>query len=114
MAGYSDEANEIYLEVKADIFMQSLRTPSQSAKFVRIKLTGKAGPCLSVEAELVNFEGIFFVNLSQAWNNTFLSVCFFSLAISSSELSKDIIWRPGHDRASILVVRMHPRGGCVL
>ncbi|OWA53833.1 putative Checkpoint protein HUS1 [Hypsibius exemplaris] len=52
MSGYSEDANEIYLDVKAEILMQSLKVPSDCAKFVKIKLTNKNGHCMSVEAEM--------------------------------------------------------------
>ncbi|GAV04734.1 hypothetical protein RvY_14967 [Ramazzottius varieornatus] len=52
MTGYASDANEIYLELKVDTLIQSLKIPSQKAKCLKIKLTNKAGPSLTVEAEL--------------------------------------------------------------
>jgi hypothetical protein len=56
MSGYDpdrQDTNEIYVEIKAGILMQSLKIPSINAKFVKIRLINKAGPCMSIEAELV-------------------------------------------------------------
>ncbi|ELU00492.1 hypothetical protein CAPTEDRAFT_167069 [Capitella teleta] len=49
--GVSAEANEIYLEVNPDLMVRALRT-AQNAKSVKIKLTKKHMPCLTLEVEL--------------------------------------------------------------
>ncbi|CAL1543030.1 unnamed protein product [Lymnaea stagnalis] len=51
MEGVSQEANEIYLEIVPDLILRSLKT-AQSAKWVKIKLTKKHTPCLTLEIDL--------------------------------------------------------------
>ena len=53
MDGVSAEANEIYLELIPDNLLKSLKT-AQSAKSLKIKLTKKHVPCLTLEVELVH------------------------------------------------------------
>ena len=52
MEGVSQEDNEIYLELIPENFLRALKT-AQNAKWVKIKLTKKHSPCLTVEVELV-------------------------------------------------------------
>lgn len=54
MDGVSPEANEIYLEITPDLLVRTLKT-AQSAKSVKIKLTKKHSPCLTLEIELVHY-----------------------------------------------------------
>lgn len=51
MEGVSEEDNEIYLELSPENLMKALKT-TQSAKWVKIKLTKKHSPCLTVEVDL--------------------------------------------------------------
>ncbi|KAK3783866.1 hypothetical protein RRG08_001898 [Elysia crispata] len=51
MEGVSAESNEIYLEVAPDLLVRSLRT-AHSAKWVKVKLTKKNFPCLTIEVDL--------------------------------------------------------------
>ena len=52
MEGVSSEDNEICLEVSPENLSRALKTV-QSAKSVKVKLTKKHCPCLTVAAELV-------------------------------------------------------------
>lgn len=52
MDGVSEEHNEIFLELIPDNLVRSLKT-AQNAKSVKIKLTKKHVPCLTLEVELV-------------------------------------------------------------
>lgn len=52
MEGVSSEDNEICLEVAPENLSRALKSV-QSAKFVKVKLTKKHCPCLTVTAELV-------------------------------------------------------------
>lgn len=52
MEGVSSEDNEICLEVMPENLSRALKTV-QSAKTVKIKLTKKHCPCLTITAELV-------------------------------------------------------------
>lgn len=62
MEGVSQEDNEIYLEMYPDLVLRSLKT-AQSAKWVKIKLTKKHTPCLTIEVDLVrNSRSFFFFN----------------------------------------------------
>jgi len=51
MEGVSSEANEIYLEVSPDLLLRSLRT-AHAAKWLKLKLTKKHTPCLTMEIDL--------------------------------------------------------------
>eukprot|EP00064_Thunnus_orientalis_P026256 superscaffoldBa00016024_g26750 len=51
MEGVSSEANEICLEVTPENLSRALKTV-QSAKAVKVKLTKKHCPCLTIAAEL--------------------------------------------------------------
>ncbi|KAH9515175.1 DNA damage checkpoint control protein [Bulinus truncatus] len=51
MEGLSTEANEIYLEVTPDLVLRALKT-AHAAKWMKIKLTKKTNPCLTVEIDL--------------------------------------------------------------
>lgn len=51
MVGVSDESNEIYLELSTDNLVQALKS-STTAKTLKIKLTKKHAPCLTLENEL--------------------------------------------------------------
>lgn len=55
MEGVSSEDNEICLEVAPDNLFRALKT-IQNAKSVKVKLTNKHCPCLSIAAELVGLE----------------------------------------------------------
>lgn len=52
MEGLSEEYNEIYLEFQVDNLMTAYRS-AQAAKSVKLKLTKKHVPCLTLEVELV-------------------------------------------------------------
>lgn len=62
MEGVSQEQNEIYLELVPENVSRALKT-AQNAKAVKIKLTNKHCPCLTVAVELVSkltcFQGIY-------------------------------------------------------
>lgn len=51
MEGVSAEANEIYLEMAPENLVKALRT-GQMAKWIKIKLTKKHTPCITVEVDL--------------------------------------------------------------
>ncbi|XP_060079892.1 checkpoint protein HUS1-like [Ylistrum balloti] len=51
MEGVSEEDNEIFLELAPENLMKALKT-AQSAKWLKIKLTKKHTPCLTVEVDL--------------------------------------------------------------
>lgn len=53
MEGVAAEHNEIYLELVPENLSRALKT-AQNAKAVKIKLTNKHCPCLSVAVELVS------------------------------------------------------------
>ncbi|XP_040289192.1 checkpoint protein HUS1 isoform X2 [Bufo gargarizans] len=53
MEGVSAEQNDIYLELATENFSRALKT-AQNAKAVKIKLTNKHCPCLTVAVELVS------------------------------------------------------------
>ncbi|XP_042304804.1 checkpoint protein HUS1 isoform X4 [Sceloporus undulatus] len=53
MEGAAAEDNEIYLELTPENFSRALKT-AQNAKAVKIKLTNKQCPCLTVAVELVS------------------------------------------------------------
>lgn len=55
MEGFSSEDNEICLEVSPENLSRALRT-TQNAKAVKVKLTKKHCPCLTITAELVSLE----------------------------------------------------------
>lgn len=50
MQGMSAEANEIYLELCPENLLRALKT-AQSARWIKLKLTSKHTPCLTVEIE---------------------------------------------------------------
>ena len=52
MNGVSEEQNEIYLEFDPSMLARSLGSLRMTAKSVKIKLTNKRQPCLSLEIEL--------------------------------------------------------------
>lgn len=54
MEGLSEEHNEIYLEFQVDNLVTAYRS-AQAAKSVKLKLTKKHVPCLTLEVELVMF-----------------------------------------------------------
>ncbi|XP_071103105.1 checkpoint protein HUS1-like [Haliotis cracherodii] len=51
MDGLSADANEIYLELTPENLLRAMKT-AQTAKWVKIKLTKKHSPCLTVEVDL--------------------------------------------------------------
>ncbi|XP_003222273.1 checkpoint protein HUS1 isoform X3 [Anolis carolinensis] len=53
MEGVAAEDNEIYLELTSENFSRALKT-AQNAKAVKVKLTNKQCPCLTVAVELVS------------------------------------------------------------
>lgn len=55
MEGFSSEDNEICLEVVPENLSRALKT-AQNAKAVKVKLTKKLCPCLTITAELVSLE----------------------------------------------------------
>lgn len=52
MTGVTEEQNEIYLEFDATMLARSLGSLRMTAKSVKMKLTNKRQPCLSLEIEL--------------------------------------------------------------
>lgn len=52
MSGVSEEQNEIYLECESVMLARSLGSFRLTAKSVKIKLTNKIQPCLTIEIEL--------------------------------------------------------------
>ena len=52
MNGVSEEQNEIYLEFDPTMLAKSLGSLRMTAKSVKIKLTNKRQPCLTIEIEL--------------------------------------------------------------
>lgn len=52
LEGVSEDANEICLEINPENLSRALKT-AQNAKSVKIKLTKKHCPCLTLAAELV-------------------------------------------------------------
>lgn len=58
MEGVAAEHNEIYLELTPENLSRALKT-AQNAKTVKIKLTNKHCPCLTVAVELVRAEVLF-------------------------------------------------------
>lgn len=52
MNGVSEEQNEIYLDLDAVMFARSVGSLRMIAKSVKIKLTNKRQPCLTIEIEL--------------------------------------------------------------
>ncbi|KAK2583944.1 hypothetical protein KPH14_001203 [Odynerus spinipes] len=52
MSGVSEEQNEIYLECESAMLARSLGSFRSTAKSVKIKLTNKIQPCLTIEIEL--------------------------------------------------------------
>ena len=58
MEGVSPEANEIYLELSPENLLKALKT-AQNAKWIKIKLTKKHAPCLTVEVDLVRLTYVF-------------------------------------------------------
>lgn len=53
MEGISAENNEIYLELTSENLSRALRT-AQNSRALKIKLTNKHFPCLTVSIELVS------------------------------------------------------------
>ncbi|XP_053323757.1 checkpoint protein HUS1 isoform X3 [Spea bombifrons] len=56
MEGVSAEQNEIYLELVPENLSRALKM-AQNAKTVKIKLTNKQSPCLTVAVELISLSG---------------------------------------------------------
>ncbi|KAK4885330.1 hypothetical protein RN001_001601 [Aquatica leii] len=56
--GVSQEYNEIYLCFATAMLAKSLSTVKQNAKSLKIKLTNKQTPCLTLEIELASNEGL--------------------------------------------------------
>ncbi|XP_064202172.1 checkpoint protein HUS1 [Anguilla rostrata] len=57
LEGVSAEANEIYLELQPEYMSRALKT-AQNAKSLKIKLTKKHCPCLTVAAELPSVSSV--------------------------------------------------------
>jgi hypothetical protein len=53
MEGVSEENNEIYLELTSENLSRALKT-AQNSRALKIKLTNKHFPCLTVSVELVS------------------------------------------------------------
>lgn len=53
MEGVAADSNEIYLELAPENLSRALKT-AQNAKAVKVKLTNKHCPCLTVAVELVS------------------------------------------------------------
>lgn len=53
MEGLSSEYNEIYLEFQIDNLITAFKS-AQAAKSIKLKLTKKHVPCLTLEVELVS------------------------------------------------------------
>lgn len=56
--GMSQEHNEIYLGLSTAMLVKSLSTVKQNVKSLKIKLTNKQAPCLTLEIELMSTEGL--------------------------------------------------------
>ncbi|KAK5647590.1 hypothetical protein RI129_002482 [Pyrocoelia pectoralis] len=56
--GMSQEQNEIYLGLSTAMLAKSLSTVKQNVKSLKIKLTNKQAPCLTLEIELMSTEGL--------------------------------------------------------
>nr|XP_054751716.1 checkpoint protein HUS1-like [Lytechinus pictus]XP_054751717.1 checkpoint protein HUS1-like [Lytechinus pictus] len=56
MEGIAEDANEIFMEVNPDDLVRALKT-AQTAKSIKIKLTKKFSPCLSLDVELPSRTG---------------------------------------------------------
>lgn len=56
MAGISEENHEIYLSFTPVMLTKSLTSVKLGAKSLKMKLTSKQVPCLTLEIEMVNFE----------------------------------------------------------
>ncbi|XP_055356686.1 checkpoint protein HUS1-like [Paramacrobiotus metropolitanus] len=52
MVGYAPDANEIFIEVNPEVLLRGFRVPQKNAKYIKIKLTNRVGPCMCVESEL--------------------------------------------------------------
>ena len=57
MCGKSDEHNVIYMELNTAMLAKSVISCKSNAKFVKMKLTNKQQPCLSIEIELPSIAG---------------------------------------------------------
>lgn len=60
MEGLSEEFNEIYLEFQVDNLVTAYRS-AQAAKSVKLKLTKKHVPCLTLEVELVMLISLLYI-----------------------------------------------------
>ena len=58
MEGVSAENNAIYLELTSENLSRALKT-AQNARALKIKLTNKHFPCLTVSVDLVSTTGAF-------------------------------------------------------
>ncbi|CAH0550478.1 unnamed protein product [Brassicogethes aeneus] len=56
VVGVSDQHNEIYLELSTTLLSRSLSILKQDCKSLKIKLTNKDSPCLTLDMELVSGE----------------------------------------------------------
>lgn len=70
MEGLSEEFNEIYLEFQADNLATAYKS-AQAAKSVKLKLTKKHVPCLTLEVELVMFLYVYYVLFQVFCQNCF-------------------------------------------
>lgn len=68
MEGVSSEDNEICLEVTPENISRALKTV-QNAKAVKVKLTKKHCPCLTIIAELVSLCPCFLI--ARNWDTNF-------------------------------------------
>lgn len=62
MEGLSEEYNEIYLEFQVDNLVTAYRS-AQAAKSVKLKLTKKHVPCLTLEVELVMILSLLYIHV---------------------------------------------------
>ncbi|KAF2903005.1 hypothetical protein ILUMI_03174 [Ignelater luminosus] len=58
LTGVNEEHNEIYLAFATGMLARSLSALKQNARSLKIKLTNKQMPCLTLEIELASSEGI--------------------------------------------------------
>ncbi|XP_025835210.1 checkpoint protein HUS1 [Agrilus planipennis] len=58
LEGVNEDYNEIYLSFATGMLSRSLSTLKQNPKSLKVKLTNKQTPCLTLEIELISGEGI--------------------------------------------------------
>lgn len=55
MTGVTDDSNEIYLSFSPSMFANCLSSVRTSARSLKIKLTNKKSPCLTLEIDVVRY-----------------------------------------------------------